>query len=57
MGKRNRNKAALNNPHIRNSIKASLTHIKQNNNIRNIEYFEDGIKFTHENGNISYYFY
>ena len=49
MGKRNRNKAALNNPHIHI--------IKQNNNIRNIEYFEDGIKFTHENGNISYYFY
>jgi len=60
-------KAALNNPHIHNAnqnIGNNLRNATQGKTIEpsdskyvNAEYFEDGIKFTKENGDITYYLY
>jgi len=56
--------AALNNPHISNLGRTISNNIRnaasskviEQKNIH-VEYFEDGIKVTDENGDITYYLY
>ena len=72
MGKRNQYKnkpksmnmitlATLNNPHSTNVHQTIQNAIRNNTGkaieFTNIEYFEDGIKFIKENGDITYYLY
>lgn len=56
-------KAAANNPHIHNVDKIVKNNIRNSAENRTIElptcveYFSDGVKITHRNGDVKYYLY